>query len=55
MKKQSLEFMILTFYENPFETMEDGRSTSLYSLYGQLSQGRMADFPALIASKSFDL
>ena len=36
-------------------TTEDGRSTSLCSLYGQLSQGRMANFPALIASKSFDL
>ena len=34
---------------------EDGRSTSVCSLYGQLSQGRMDDFPAFIASKSFDL
>ena len=34
---------------------EDGKSTSVFSLYGQLSQGRMADFPAFIASKSFDL
>ena len=34
---------------------EDGRSTSVFSLYWQTSQGRMADFPAFIASKSFDL
>ena len=34
---------------------EDGTSMSLCLLYGQLSQGRMADFPAFIASKSFDL
>ena len=34
---------------------EDGRSMSVCSLYGQLSQGWMADFPAFIASKSFDL
>ena len=34
---------------------EDGKSTSVFSLYGQISQGRMADFPAFIASKSFDL
>ena len=34
---------------------EDGRSTTVFSLYWQLSQGRMADFPAFIASKSFDL
>ena len=32
---------------------EDGRFTSICLLYGQLSQGRMADFPAFIASKSF--
>ena len=36
-------------------TMEDGRSTSVCSLYGQLSQDRMTNFPAFIASKSFDL
>ena len=34
---------------------EDGRSMRVCLLYGQLSQGRMADFPAFIASKSFDL
>ena len=34
---------------------EDGRSTSVFLLYWQLSQGWMADFPAFIASKSFDL
>ena len=34
---------------------EDGRFTSICLLYGQLSQGRMANFPAFIASKSFDL
>ena len=33
---------------------EHGSSTSVFSLYWQLSQGRMADFPAFIASKSFD-
>ena len=32
----------------------DGRSTSVFSLYGQISQGQMANFPAFIASKSFD-
>ena len=32
---------------------EDGRSTCVFLLYGQLSQGRMADFSAFIASKSF--
>ena len=36
-------------------TTEDERSTSVFSLYGQLSQGQMANFPAFIASKSFDL
>ena len=34
---------------------EDGRSMSVFSLYWQLSLGRMANFPAFIASKSFDL
>ena len=34
---------------------EDGRSTSVFSLYWQLSQGQMANFPAFIASNSFDL
>ena len=34
---------------------EDGRSTSVFSLWWQLSQDRMANFPAFIASKSFDL
>ena len=28
---------------------------SVFSLYWQLSQGRMADFPAFIVSKSFDI
>ena len=32
-----------------------GSSMSVFSVYRQLSQGRMADFPAFIASKSFDL
>ena len=36
-------------------TTEDRRSTSLCLLYGQLTQGRMANFPAFIASKSFGL
>ena len=36
-------------------TTEDRRSTSFCSLHGQLSQGRMVNFPAFIASKSFDL
>ena len=35
--------------------MEDGRSTRVLSLYGQISQGQMADFLAFIASKSFHL
>ena len=30
-------------------------SVSVFLLYWQLSQGRMADIPAFIASKSFDL
>ena len=34
---------------------EDGRSMSVFSLYWQLSQSRMANFPAFKASKSFDL
>ena len=34
---------------------EDKRSASVFSLYGQISQGWMANFPAFIASKSFDL
>jgi hypothetical protein len=34
---------------------EDGRSTSVFSLYWQNSQGRMVDFPAFIASNFFDL
>ena len=33
----------------------DGCSMSVFLLYGQISQGRMADFPAFIASKAFDL
>ena len=36
-------------------TREDGRSMSVFSLYWQLSLGRMANFPAFIDSKSFDL
>ena len=31
--------------------MEDGRSMCAFSLYGQLSQGRMADFHGFMASK----
>ena len=34
---------------------EDGKSTSVFSLYWQTSQGLMANFPAFIASKSFEL
>ena len=34
---------------------KDGKSTSVCSLYGQLSQSQIADFPAFIPSKSFDL
>ena len=34
---------------------EDGRSMSVFLLYWQTSQSRMADSPAFIASKSFDL
>ena len=34
---------------------EDGRSTSIFLLYWQLSQRRLASFPAFIASKYFDL
>ena len=37
------------------DSTKDRRSTSVCSLYGQLSQGWMANFPAFIASKSFDL
>ena len=49
--KYYLQFTVLHFTH---VSMEDGRSTSLCSLYGQLSQGRMADFPVFLASKSFD-
>ena len=34
---------------------EDGRSTSVFLLYGQIRQGQMANFLAFIASKSFHL
>ena len=34
---------------------EDGRSISVFLLYGQLRWGQMDNFPAFIASKSFDL
>ena len=34
---------------------EDGRSTSVFSLYWQLSQGRMAHSPVFIASESFQM
>ena len=34
------------------KSMEDRRSTRVCSLHGQLSQGRMANFPAFTASKS---
>ena len=34
---------------------EDGRSTSVFSLYWQISLGQMVNFPAFIASKYFDL
>ena len=35
--------------------MQDGRSTIVPIIYEQLSQGRMANRPAFIASKSFEL
>jgi hypothetical protein len=35
--------------------MEDERFTRIFLLYWQTSQGQIASFPALIASKSFDL
>jgi hypothetical protein len=34
---------------------EDERSMSVFLVYWQLSQSQMANFPAFIASKSFDL
>ena len=37
------------------EITEDARSTSVFLSYWQTSQGQMSNFPALIASKSFDL
>ena len=49
--KDSISFM-LCFIGG---TMEDGRSTSVFLLYWQISKDRMADFPTFIASKSFDL
>ena len=53
------ELLLCGFYLfnswNCDRTTEDARSTRVFLLYGQLSQGRMADFPAFIASKSFDL
>ena len=45
-------------FQNPIcKKMEKihGSSMSVFSVFQQLSQGRMADFPAFIASKSFDL
>ena len=36
-------------------TTQDGRSMSVFLLYWQLSLGRMVNFPAFIASKSYDL
>ena len=36
-------------------TLKHGSSMSVFSVYRQLSQGQMANFPAFIASKSFDL
>ena len=37
------------------DDMEDGRSSSVFSLYWQISQSQMANFLVFIASKSFDL
>ena len=54
------EILMSLFYTHTFwlvsnqlckEWTEDRRSKSLCSLYGQLSQGWMANFPAFIASK----
>ena len=46
-------------FQNPIckKKMEKihGSSMSVFSVFQQLSQGRMADFPAFIASKSFHL
>ena len=49
------ELLLVTAVWAQFSITEDGRSMSVFSLYSQLSQGRMAYFPAFIASKSFDL
>ena len=48
---QNLEF----YLEILVTPTEDGRSTSVFLLWWQLSQGWMANFPAFIASKFFDL
>ena len=33
------------------KSMEDGRSTSIFSLYWQISQGWMAEFPVFVVGK----
>ena len=50
----SIAFHICLF-KISLQSTEDGRCTSVCSLYGQLNQGQMVNFPAFIASKSFDL
>ena len=42
-----------TKFKDRGDCTSDRRFTSLCSLYGQLSQGGFANFPAIIASKSF--
>ena len=58
--KKSQEIAIRIYSQTMCKTfiasyMEDGRSISVFLVYWQHSQGRMANFPAFIASKSFDL
>ena len=49
-----LAFVFMHFLKANITT-EDERSTSVFSLYWQISQGQMANFPAFIALKYFDL
>ena len=49
-------FFSFNYHMNKINLLtEDGRSINVFSVYWQLSQGRMANFLAFIASKSFNL
>ena len=51
-----MKFLLFSIkFGNCIICTEDERSMSVFLLYWQLSLGRMADFPAFIASNFFDL